>query len=124
MKKILSIIIITLLIICSLGVQGLFFEKTSEETTNTDLGDIFFDIKMSIFMRLVKFPSLSACIIEGDEVIWSNEYGFYDLENKKSATDIKRIIVASFMRSYPNVVVHFTGKLVFKSLPLLILYYI
>lgn len=47
--------------------------------------DIFFDLKMSIYMKLAKIPSLSTCIIENDEVIWSNQYGFYDLENKKPA---------------------------------------
>ena len=47
--------------------------------------DIFFDLKMSLYMKLAKIPSLSTCIIENDEVIWSNQYGFYDLENKKPA---------------------------------------
>ena len=87
MKKIISIVIIGLLTGCSFGVQGLFFEKTAEESATTDLGDFFFDKKIELFMTLAKFPSLSACIINGDEVTWSNEYGFYDLENKKSATE-------------------------------------
>jgi len=67
MKKILSIIVIILFICCSFEVQGLFFEKTSTEITNTDLGDIFFDQKMKVLMKLSKFPSLSACIIDGDK---------------------------------------------------------
>ncbi len=87
MKKIISILIINLLIICSFGVQGILFEKTSEETTNTGFGDFFFNLKMSFLMKRAKFPSLSACIIEGDEVIWSNNYGFYDTDNRKSATE-------------------------------------
>ncbi len=87
MKKILSIIIMGLLISFSFGVQGLFFEKATDKTITTDLGDIFFDLKMEVLMKLAKFPSLSACIIDGDKVIWSNEYGFYDLENRKPATE-------------------------------------
>ena len=87
MKKIISIIIISLLIGCSFGVQGLFFEKPTEKTKTTGLGDIFFNLKMGVLMRLAKFPSLSACIIDGDTVTWSNSYGFYDLENKKRATE-------------------------------------
>jgi CubicO group peptidase (beta-lactamase class C family) len=87
MKKILSIIIISLLIGCSFGVQGLFFEKPTEKTKTTGFGDIFFNLKMRVLMKLAKFPSISACIIDGDSVIWSNSYGFYDLENKKPATE-------------------------------------
>ena len=68
MKKILVILIIGLLIICGFGVQGLFFENSLEEPTNTDLGDIFLDLKMEVLMKLLKFPSLSVCVIEGDEV--------------------------------------------------------
>jgi len=87
MKKILSIIIIGILIGCSFGVQGLFLKKPSEETTNTDLGDFFFDKKIELFMTLAKFPSLSACVIEGDQVTWSNSYGFYNLKNRKEASE-------------------------------------
>ncbi len=87
MKKIVSIMIIGILLVCSFGVQGLFFEKPIEKTTPTDLGDILFDKKIELFMRLSKFPSLSACIIDGDTVIWSKGYGFYDLENRKPATE-------------------------------------
>ena len=86
MMKILSILIIVLLIICSFGVQGLFFEKTLEETTNTGLGDFFLDLKISFLMKLFHYPSFSACIIEEDEITWSNSYGYYDLEEMKPAT--------------------------------------
>jgi CubicO group peptidase (beta-lactamase class C family) len=68
-------------------VQGFILEKPIEKTTPTDLRDILFDKKIELFMRLSKFPSLSACIIDGDKVIWSKGYGFYDLENKKPATE-------------------------------------
>ena len=53
-----------------------------------------FDLKMSFFMKLAKFPSLSACIIDDDEVIWSKGYGYYDLKNKKPATENTIYIIA------------------------------
>lgn len=87
MKKILSIIIICILISCCFSVQGVFFKNSSEKPTTKCLSDFFFDLKMELFMRLSKFPSLSACTIEGDDVTWSKGYGFYDLENKKLATE-------------------------------------
>ena len=86
MEKILSIIILGLLIGCCFGVQGLFFEKTAEESATIDLGDFFFDLKMEVLMKLAKFPSLSACIIKGNEVTWSKGYGFYDLKNNTPAS--------------------------------------
>ena len=87
MKKILSIIVISLIICSCFGVQGFIFEKRSDGTTNIDISDFFFDKKIELLMKLAKFPSLSACIIEDDEVTWSNSYGYYDLENKKQATE-------------------------------------
>ena len=99
MKKILSIIIIGLLLCCSFGVQGLFFEKLTKNTRTTDLGDILFDKKIELLMKLSKFPSLSACIIDGESVIWSNSYGFYDLENKKRATENTNYVIASISKS-------------------------
>ena len=90
MKKILSIIIIGLLVGCSFGVQGVFLKQRTTEATETatvDLGDFLFDKKIELFMKLAKVPSISSCVIEGDEVTWSNSYGFYDLENRKPATE-------------------------------------
>jgi len=54
MKKILSIIIIGFFISCSFGVQGVFLKQPSGETTNIGLGDIFFDLKMKVLMKLSK----------------------------------------------------------------------
>lgn len=45
--------------------------------------DILLDVKLSLFMRLAKYPSLYACVIKNDEVIRSNGYGYYDLEENK-----------------------------------------
>ena len=84
MKKMLSFIIIVLIISCSLGVQGEIFNQTfneTPETLTTDLGDFFFDKKMEFFTKIAHYPSLSACVIKDEEVIWSNSYGFYDLTN-------------------------------------------
>jgi CubicO group peptidase (beta-lactamase class C family) len=99
MKKIISIILIGLLIGCSFSVQGIFFDKTSEETTTSGLSYFFFDKKMELFMKLAKYPSLSACIIEGDEVTWSKAYGHYDLGTLKPAMENTIYNIASISKT-------------------------
>jgi CubicO group peptidase (beta-lactamase class C family) len=64
------------------------------------LEDIFFDLKMSLLIKLALYPSLSACIINGDEVTWSNSYGFYDLDNRKSATENTIYNIASISKTF------------------------
>lgn len=87
MKKILSIIIIILFIVCSIGGQATFFQNKSINIKTIGLGDFFFNKKIELLMQLSKFPSLSTCIIRGENVIFSKGYGFYDLENQKTATE-------------------------------------
>ena len=99
MKKILIIFTIGVLLIGGIGVQGVNNEKLPSITTITDINDILFDLKIKLFMRLSKFPSLSACIIDEDEVTWSNYYGFYDLENRKPATKDTIYNIASITKT-------------------------
>ncbi len=49
--------------------------------------DLLFDNIITILMKLARYPSLSACVIDDDEVIWSKGYGLYDLENNKLANE-------------------------------------
>jgi len=99
MKKILSIITISHLIICCFGVQGISFEKTSSETTNNVSNYALFNQKISFLMKLAKFPSLSACVIDGDEVTWSKGYGFYDLKNQKESNPDTIYLIASITKT-------------------------
>ena len=115
-KKIISILIVLFLVLSGLGASAIYIEKSSlideqnDEQHIFDLKDlineerfslrnIFFNLKMSFFIRLVKFPSLSVCIIKGDEVIWSKGYGFYDLENRKPATEDTIYNIAQITKS-------------------------
>jgi len=63
------------------------------------LKDILFDLKMLLLMKIAKFPSLSACVIEDDEVTWSKGYGLYDLENSKHATENTIYNIASITKT-------------------------
>lgn len=46
----------------------------------------FLDSVMELLMNYCHFPSVSTCIIKGDRVVWSNSYGFGDIENGYAAT--------------------------------------
>jgi len=108
-KKLLAITVIGFLLASGLGVHGSSKENTKYEVKNTVLSpstaqiqetnkhylndeqrtglrDIFFDLKISFLMKYACRPSLSACVID-DEVVWSNAYGLYDIENEKRATE-------------------------------------
>ena len=63
------------------------------------LKDIFFDMKMSYLMKFATFPSLSACIINSDQVIWSKGYGYYDLKNQKESTPDTIYLIASITKT-------------------------
>jgi CubicO group peptidase (beta-lactamase class C family) len=63
------------------------------------LDDSFFDFKITLLMKIAKFPSLSTCIIDNDEVIWSKGYGYYDLKNQKEASPDTIYLIASITKT-------------------------
>jgi CubicO group peptidase (beta-lactamase class C family) len=87
MKKIFTLFVFGFLIIGGLGVTSYSLDIELIETKNIDINDSLFNLKISFLMRLARLPSLSACIIKDDEVLWSNSYGFYNLEKRKLATE-------------------------------------
>jgi CubicO group peptidase (beta-lactamase class C family) len=68
------------------------------EPCNT-LEHSFFDFKMTSLMKMAKFPSLSACIINNDQVVWSKGYGYYDLENQKEPNPDTIYLIASVTKT-------------------------
>lgn len=61
--------------------------------------DTFFDFKINSLMKIVKFPSLSACIINDDRVVWSKGYGYYDLKNQKEPNPDTIYVIASITKT-------------------------
>ncbi|UCF50605.1 MAG: serine hydrolase [Thermoplasmatales archaeon] len=92
-KKIFLSIILSLFICSSfISVSGIFvtdnLDKINlENEKTTGIKEIIFDMKMKFLIKLTRFPSISACIINEDEVTWSKGYGIYDLDNGKPATE-------------------------------------
>lgn len=99
-KKIIAILSLFLLI--SLTLSPFQAIQPSPQTLTIDASDqseIFFNRKITILMRIAGFPSLSACIIKDDQMIWSNSYGFYDRTNKKQSTGNTIYMLASITKT-------------------------
>jgi len=64
-----------------------------------ELNNNLFDMKMSFLMKFATFPSLSACIINNDQVIWSKSYGYYDLKNEKEPNSYTIYVIASITKT-------------------------
>lgn len=72
---------------------------TTEESAPLLSPDALFDRKISVLMRISGFPSLSACIIKDDHIIWSKGYGYYDRAEKKPATTETIYVLASVTKT-------------------------
>jgi CubicO group peptidase (beta-lactamase class C family) len=104
-KYIVYVILILLISISISSVIGkiednntVIIEYQNHNYKNTFIDSIF-DKLLSYYMDYGHFPSLSACILKSDEVIWDGSYGFYDLENSKQATTDTIYMVASISKT-------------------------
>ena len=58
-----------------------------------------FDWFLTFLMKIGHFPSLTAAILKDDELIWSDGYGFYDIEKEKFATEDTIYNIASISKT-------------------------
>lgn len=58
-----------------------------------------FDQKISFLMRLAGFSALSTCLIQDDQIIWSNGYGYYDRDNHTPAVPTTIYVLASVTKT-------------------------
>jgi CubicO group peptidase (beta-lactamase class C family) len=102
-NKIVAIFVCMLLITtCVVPFMGEFIAQSADATKDTahvPLNDAAFDQKISLFMRIAGFPSLSACIIKDDQIIWSKGYGYYDISERKPATTDTNYVIASITKT-------------------------
>jgi len=95
MSKMIVITILGMLILSGLGNIVIGYKSTEQQivipknhTKKVDLNnENFFDFLMKVIMKISHYPSLVACIIKKDAVVWSNSYGLYDIEHQKYATE-------------------------------------
>lgn len=61
--------------------------------------NLVFDRMITVLMKVGNIPSISACIIKDDNVVWSNGYGLYDIEHDKEASENTIYAVASISKT-------------------------
>lgn len=72
---------------------------TGSKQNNLSLKNLFnLDNLILNLMGKAHIPSLSACIIKKDEIVWSNSYGFSDIENSTKATINTAYLIASISK--------------------------
>jgi CubicO group peptidase (beta-lactamase class C family) len=89
-KKLLIICITTILLFGSIftPITGqIIHDRAMPKEKASVADDLDFDQKINLLMKLGHMPSLSVCVIKNNSVVWSKGYGFYDINNKKKATD-------------------------------------
>jgi CubicO group peptidase (beta-lactamase class C family) len=102
-KQLISIIIICVFL--GISVHGIIINVALAETSSIKhdnqqiKSDFLFDTYIQILMRLGHRPSIATCIIYDDDVVWSNAYGYYDIENKKEATTQTLYLQASVSKT-------------------------
>ena len=96
-RKLICIIFCVFLIVTSiLPTEGRI--DNVEEKIVFDNG-IALDRIITFLMKLGKFPSLSACIIKNNQIIWANGYGFSDIENKNLSNENTIYMVCSISKT-------------------------
>jgi CubicO group peptidase (beta-lactamase class C family) len=95
-KKIIGIFVCILMIVtCVVPVMANTIKNTSSEPLNNAV----FDLQISFWMKIAGLPSLSACIIKDDQMIWSKGYGYYDRSKQKPATPDTIYVIASITKT-------------------------
>ena len=109
MKKILiSIILVILLLSLTIAPattgtkslkQNISTKKSSEEQINQTISEKIFDTFFRILMKISHKPSVAVGIIHNNSLIWSKGYGYYDIENQKTATKDTLYLQASVSKT-------------------------
>ena len=104
-KKYFSIIILlTLLTTGSMSTSAILIDYNQNKSNiyNFELDSIndnLLDKKISLLMKFAKFPSISACIVKNDQIVWEKGYGYYDLTNEKIPDSNTIYLIASITKT-------------------------
>jgi CubicO group peptidase (beta-lactamase class C family) len=100
-KILLIILIISLLVVSSIPANGNIVTKNETQQLSqksNSLKDKLFDLYLESIRKLCYLPSISACTIRGNEVVWAKGYGLYDPKLEKQATEETIYLVMSISK--------------------------
>jgi CubicO group peptidase (beta-lactamase class C family) len=72
---------------------------TTKDALYVPSNDAVFDLQISFWMKVAGLPSLAACIIKGDQMIWVKGYGYYDRSQHKPTTPDTIYVIASITKT-------------------------
>ena len=102
-KKIIAIVIMVLfigIIVSPASNSSIDNNKKTYRFENGEgLDEFLFDRYITFLMKFAHKPSISACIIINDRVVYSEGYGLYDIENNKPATPDTLYLLASISKT-------------------------
>ena len=79
--------------------QKISENQLDQQEEINEITPTIFDKYITLLMKIGHKPSISACIIKKDTVVWSNSYGYYDLENELPATKDTLYLQASVSKT-------------------------
>ena len=91
-NKMFASIIVCILILITISPTIIGTNLYKKQTIKTEeikeiFTEPFFDIYINTLMKIAHKPSIAACIIQDDIVVWSKGYGYYDLEKSKPTNE-------------------------------------
>ena len=73
-----AMVIVFIFIIIGGSINPDISSSASEKSDVSYINYDDFDSKIENFMEIGHFPSLVACIVKNDEIVWSKGYGYAD----------------------------------------------
>jgi len=91
-NKISASIIVCILIVITISPTTIGIDLSTKQIIKSEgikeiFTEPFFDIYINTLMKVAHKPSIAACIIHNDIVVWSKGYGYYDLESQKPTNE-------------------------------------
>jgi len=97
------ILMLSVAVIPAIGIVGDKGSKLEEKQSilqESSNDDSLFDLKIRLLMRLTHIPSLTACIIKNDTIVWSKAYGYSDIYKREKATTDTIYRIASITKTF------------------------
>jgi len=100
-KKIICIFILTIFLASSISASGFINRDIllEERQKHIPVDKPDFEGSINFLMKYGNIPAISTCIVEKNEVVWSDGFGYSDVENSIANTDETVFMIASITKT-------------------------